>query len=76
MSRIGQTPITIPSGVTVNLKENDITVTGPKGELSRSLPPDMIISLEGDTLTVSRPSDSKKHHSLHGLTRTLIANMV
>ena len=76
MSRIGRTPITIPSGVTVNLKKNNVTVTGPKGELSRSLPPAMIINLKDDTVTVSRPSDSKEHHSLHGLTRTLVANMV
>jgi len=69
-------PITVPPGVTVNIKKNKVTVTGPKGELSRSLHPDMKISLQDNTLTVSRPSDSRIHRSLHGLTRSLLANMV
>ncbi len=76
MSRVGRMPITVPSGVTVNIKKNRVTVTGPKGELSRSLHPDMKISLQDNTLTVSRPSDNRTHRSLHGLTRSLLANMV
>ncbi|MFH1169363.1 MAG: 50S ribosomal protein L6 [Chloroflexota bacterium] len=76
MSRIGRMPITVPPGVTVKLSGNSVTVTGPKGELKRSLSPEMLISLQGNVLTVSRPSDSKTHRSLHGLTRTLLANMV
>jgi large subunit ribosomal protein L6 len=76
MSRIGRMPITVPPGVTVNIEGERVTVNGPKGELSRSLPSDMLINLENDTLTVSRPSDSKEHRSRHGLTRSLLANMV
>ena len=69
-------PITVPQGVTVNIKEDEVTVTGPKGELHRQFSPDMSITLEDDTLTVSRPSDNRVHRSLHGLTRSLLANMV
>jgi len=69
-------PIPVPSGVKVNIEGSKVTVSGPKGELSRSLHPDMIIKLEDNTLTVSRPSDSKEHRSMHGLTRSLLANMV
>ena len=77
MSRIGRAPITVPAGVTVNLTDaNEITVKGPKGELSRKLHPDMKVNVEGDTITVVRPSDEKNHRSLHGLTRTLVNNMV
>ena len=76
MSRIGIMPITIPSGVKVNMDGNKVTVTGPKGELSRSLPEDMNINIEGDVITVSRPSDSNRHRSFHGLTRSLLSNMV
>ena len=76
MSRVGRTPITVPQGVVVNIKKNKITVTGPKGELSRSLNPDMRITQKDDSLIVERPSDSKEHRSLHGLTRSLLANMV
>ena len=76
MSRIGRMPITIPSGVTVDIKGEIVTVKGPKGELNRSLPTEMLMKLEGNTLTVSRPSDSKEHRSQHGLTRSLLANMV
>ncbi len=77
MSRIGRSPITIPSGVTVTLgSENEISVKGPKGALSLKLHPDMIIKVEGDTVTVSRPSEEKEHKSLHGLTRSLINNMI
>ncbi len=76
MSRIGRMPITVPSGVTVNIEGERVTVSGPKGELSRSLPSDMRLNLEENVLTVSRPSDSREHRSLHGLTRSLLANMV
>ncbi len=76
MSRIGRMPITVPSGVTVSINQNEVTVTGPKGELYRRFSPDMSIALHDDSLTVSRPSDSKVHRSLHGLTRSLLANMV
>ena len=69
-------PIPIPSGVKVNIEGESITVNGPKGELSRKIPTDMIVNLESDVLTVSRPSDSTKHRSYHGLTRSLLANMV
>ncbi|MFH1381898.1 MAG: 50S ribosomal protein L6 [Chloroflexota bacterium] len=76
MSRIGKMPITVPAGVTVNIQQNEITVKGPKGELRRRLHPDMMIALDNNTLTVSRPSDGRIHRSLHGLTRTLVANMI
>ena len=76
MSRVGRTPITVPQGVVVNIKKNKITVTGPKGELSRRFNPDMRITQKDDSLIVERPSDSKEHRSLHGLTRSLLANMV
>ena len=76
MSRVGQMPITVPQGVSVNIKEGEVTVSGPKGELRRHFNPDMSITLNNDSLTVSRPSDAKEHRSLHGLTRSLLANMV
>ena len=77
MSRIGRMPIAIPTGVTVTIAENNkVTVKGPKGTLERVLPSEMDIKLEGDTVTVTRPNDLKKMKSLHGLTRTLISNMV
>lgn len=76
MSRIGKLPITIPSGVTVNIKGEVIAVKGPKGELTRTLPPDMSVIMEGNSLTVTRPDDSQKHRAYHGLTRSLLANMV
>jgi large subunit ribosomal protein L6 len=76
MSRIGRMPIAVPKGVTVEIKQGEVTVTGPKGMLQRRFHPDMSINLNNNTLTVSRPSDSKLHRSLHGLTRTLLANMV
>ena len=69
-------PITIPEGVVVDLKQGEVTVTGPKGQLSRCFHPDMSIALDNNSLIVSRPSDSKVHRSLHGLTRSLLANMV
>jgi large subunit ribosomal protein L6 len=76
MSRIGRMPIAVPAGVTVHIEGERVTVNGPKGELSRSLPSEMSVNLENSTLTVLRPSDSKEHRSQHGLTRSLLANMV
>ena len=76
MSRVGKVPITIPSGVEVQVKGAHITVKGPKGELSRDLIPEMKLNLSDGVLTVERPSDNPRHRSAHGLTRTLIANMV
>ncbi len=76
MSRIGKMPIVIPPGVTVDIKGRDITVKGPKGELSRTLPGEVTVKLEDGKITVSRPSDSHKHMAFHGLTRALVANMV
>ncbi len=77
MSRIGRMPIAIPAGVTVSVAENNkVTVKGPKGTLERVLPREMEIKVEGAEVTVSRPNDLKKMKSLHGLTRTLIHNMV
>jgi large subunit ribosomal protein L6 len=69
-------PVAVPPGVTINIAEEMVTVSGPKGVLSRSLPFNMDINLEDNILTVSRPSDSKEHRSQHGLTRSLLANMV
>ncbi len=77
MSRIGRMPIAVPAGVTVDIAENNkVTVKGPKGTLERVLPSEMDIKLEGAEIIVTRPSDLKKMKSLHGLTRTLVANMV
>ena len=77
MSRIGKMPIAIPAGVTVDIAENNkVTVKGPKGTLERVLPAEMDIKQEGSEIVVSRPNDLKKMKSLHGLTRTLINNMV
>ena len=77
MSRIGKKPVVIPAGVTVTVAEgNVVTVKGPKGELTNTFNADMIINVEGNVLTVSRPTDEANHRALHGLTRTLIANMV
>ena len=77
MSRIGKIPIAIPAGVTVEIAENNkVTVKGPKGTLERVLPSEMDIKMEGSEIVVSRPNDLKKMKSLHGLTRTLINNMV
>ena len=77
MSRIGRMPIAIPAGVTVTIAENNkVTVKGPKGTLERVLPAEMQIKLEGSDVVVSRPNDLKKMKCLHGLTRTLVANMV
>lgn len=76
MSRIGKKPITIPAGVDVKLDGTLITVKGPKGTLSRDIHPNMIVEIDGNVITVSRPNDDKENRSLHGLTRTLISNMV
>jgi len=76
VSRIGQLPIVMPSGVEVKIDGNRVAVKGPKGELSRDFHPDMSISKEDGRVIVSRPTDNRIHRSLHGLTRTLIANMV
>lgn len=77
MSRIGRMPIAVPAGVTVDIAENNkVTVIGPKGELVRVLPESMDIKKDGDEIIVTRPNDLKKNKALHGLTRTLINNMV
>ena len=77
MSRIGKKPVVIPAGVTVEVAAgNVVTVKGPKGTLTNTFNPDMILNVEGNVLTVSRPTDEANHRALHGLTRTLIANMV
>ncbi|MFC1993240.1 50S ribosomal protein L6 [Chloroflexota bacterium] len=76
MSRVGRMPITVPSGVTVDIKPGEVKVKGPKGELYRSFSPDMSVVLKDNSLEVSRPSDGRVHRSLHGLTRSLLANMV
>jgi large subunit ribosomal protein L6 len=76
MSRIGKKPIPVPSGVTARVEGQTVSVKGPRGELSRSLHREMQIALDGNQITVARPSEEKKHKALHGLTRTLVANMV
>ena len=76
MSRIGRKPIEIPAGVTVSVDNNLVTVKGPKGTLSQQIHPNMEISVDGPVITVKRPDDEKLNRSLHGLSRTLIANMV
>jgi large subunit ribosomal protein L6 len=76
MSRIGRLPITVPAGVEVNLDGRSITVTGPKGTLARQLHPDMRVVQADGSLLVERPTDAKMHRQLHGLTRTLVSNMV
>lgn len=76
MSRVGRKPIDIPAGVDVQYNDSTMTVKGPKGTLSRELFEDMIINVEGNAITVDRPSDNKEHRSMHGTTRTLIANMI
>lgn len=76
MSRIGKQPITVPAEVDVKIDGTTVTVKGPKGELTRTLPGTMIIEQEGDQIVVKRPDDSRENRSFHGLTRTLIANMI
>jgi large subunit ribosomal protein L6 len=76
MSRIGRLPIVIPSGVTVSIKESQVSIKGPKGEISQDFVPAMSIKLNESQLTVERPNDSKENRALHGLTRALLNNMV
>ena len=76
MSRIGRMPIAVPTGVDVSIDGRNVTVKGPKGSLSRELHPEMIVARDGDSIVVSRPSEAKTHKQLHGLTRTLVNNMV
>jgi len=76
MSRIGNTPITIPSGVDISLDGRSISVTGPKGTLERDLPGDITVDVDGETVTVARPDDETTTKALHGLTRSLVNNMV
>jgi large subunit ribosomal protein L6 len=76
MSRIGKLPITVPNGVTVTIEGSTVKTKGPKGELTRTLHPDMLVSLEDGIVHVRRPSEESKHKALHGLSRTLVANMV
>jgi large subunit ribosomal protein L6 len=76
MSRIGRAPIPVPSGVKVDLSGESVTVTGPQGSLERRLPAGITIAQEGEVLVVSRPDDERHHRALHGLTRSLVANMV
>ena len=76
MSRIGNKPITVPESVEVKLEENKITVKGPKGTLERELHPNIKVALENNVITVTRPNDEPLNRSLHGLTRTLISNMI
>ena len=76
MSRIGNKPITVPNGVDIKIENNHITVKGPKGTLERTIEPEISVKLEDNVLTVSRDSDERRSKSLHGLTRTLINNMI
>jgi large subunit ribosomal protein L6 len=76
MSRIGRQPISIPAGVDIQLDGNNVRVKGPKGELQRTIPEDMIVRREEGEILVERPSDDPRHRALHGLSRTLVANMV
>jgi large subunit ribosomal protein L6 len=76
MSRIGKKPVTVPKGVTLQLQDHTVAVKGPKGELRRTLHEEMELTLDKDQFTVARPSDEQKHKALHGLTRTLVQNMV
>ena len=76
MSRIGKLPVAVPAGVTVTQDGNTITVKGPRGTLTRSLPQVITVTLENNTLTATRPSDDPQHKALHGLTRSLVSNMV
>jgi len=76
MSRIGKAPIPVPSGVDVAVGDGNVTVKGPKGTLARRLPPDITVRQDGDQLVVERPDDEREHRALHGLTRSLVNNMV
>ena len=76
MSRIGRMPVTVPKGVSVSLNGQTVSVKGPKGELSRTIHPDMKIAVDGSTVVVTRPTEESRHKALHGLTRSLVNNMV
>ena len=76
MSRIGRKPVSVPSGVTVTVKERIVTVKGPRGELKRELHPEMSVAVKDGEITVNRPSDEQFHRALHGLSRSLVQNMV
>src|SRR5919106_3053516 len=76
MSRIGRKPVPLPTGVTAQVSGRTVTVTGPKGEISRLVHPELTVAVEDGTVVVRRPSDESRHKALHGLTRTLVANMV
>ncbi|MGE0352761.1 MAG: 50S ribosomal protein L6 [Gemmatimonadales bacterium] len=76
MSRIGRKPVPVPKGVTATVSGSTVSVKGPKGELSRSFHPDMKLKMDGNVITVARPTEEPRHRALHGLTRTLINNMV
>jgi large subunit ribosomal protein L6 len=76
MSRIGRKPVTLPKGVTLQVQDNTVAVRGPRGELRRTLHPEMELALADNQFTVTRPSEEKRHKALHGLTRTLVQNMV
>ncbi|MGM0847177.1 MAG: 50S ribosomal protein L6 [Bacillota bacterium] len=76
MSRVGKKPIEVPAGVTITTDANNVTVKGPKGELSRTFSPDINVEIQENVVSITRPSESKEHRSLHGTTRALIANMV
>ena len=76
MSRIGRLPIAVPAGVDVSIDGRNVTVKGPKGSLSRELHPEIGVARDGDSIVVTRPSEAKTHKQLHGLTRTLVNNMV
>jgi len=76
VSRIGRKPVIVPKGVTLQVQGNTVAVKGPRGELQRALHPDMQLGFANDQFTVARPSDEKRHRALHGLTRTLVQNMI
>jgi len=76
MSRIGKKPVQVPKGISVELKGRSLAIKGPKGELERTFHPDMSLSVKDDLITVARPSDEQRHKALHGLTRTLVQNMI
>ncbi len=76
MSRIGRRPVPLPAGVTARVEGRQITVKGPRGEISRTIHPELTLALQDNTVAVERPSDENRHKALHGLTRTLVANMV
>ena len=76
MSRIGKAPISVPGGVDVSIADRTVTVKGPNGTLSRPIPGEIVVRQDGDTLLVERPDDERENRSLHGLTRSLVANMV